>query len=107
MKLEKKLEILNELVEIINNSIVYDFNTAECKFSVDGASVRQIFSYEKGGTVEYSLLDDPNRRVLALILELQKLMCEDSGGKWNECTISLEKDGKAKTNFNDYNKISS
>jgi len=72
-----------------------------CRFELDEEciSLDEDFSYVKNGESVSVALSDPDWLSMDWVIELHKLMKSHTGGTWYAFTISIGKDGKAKTEF--------
>lgn len=99
--IDKQVEILNKLISMMMRSPETDYDTLTCRFelSIEDDSVSQEFTYMKNGKSVSALLDDPDWEAMNWVFRLHKEMKAHTGGEWTAFTLTLEEDGKAKTNF--------
>ena len=97
----KQIEILNKISNIMNSSVNFDCEGMLCRFESDmeDDSVSQEFYFIRDGKKISGLLNDPDWLLMDLVLDLQNEMLKHTGGKWVAFTLTIDKDGKAKANF--------
>lgn len=103
MTIEKQVEILNQIVQVMHNSAASNYEEMSCEFDYEvyegGWSVGAKFSFVRDAVMVSDFLDDPDDRVSDLVHQLHGLMKAHTGGDWTRCVLSVGRDGKAKTNF--------
>ncbi|MGZ0102154.1 hypothetical protein [Achromobacter sp. KK8] len=103
MSIEKQVEILNSLVQIMHESAKGAYEEIRCEFDHEvydeGWSVGSKYSFIRDGSFFSEYLDDPEDRVSSLVHELHELMKSHTGGDWKKFVLTLAVGGKANTKF--------
>jgi uncharacterized protein YkuJ len=99
MTIQKQMEILGKLAKVVHNSANSEYDSAVGEFEVDGESTNSVHYYYKYNEKVYTYQDDPNLVALYGVLELHALMKSHTGGGWTKLTLTLDKNGKATTEF--------
>ena len=105
--IEEQLLVVDQLYELILESVEAGFDTALCRFEYiteeDGSrSVDTALEYDLNGVKHSKHLKYKSAkedRPITLIPKLHRLMKEHTGGDWHAFTLSIEKNGQAKTMF--------
>ncbi|AXR06758.1 hypothetical protein D0Y50_10515 [Salinimonas sediminis] len=99
--MEKQIEILNKLANIMIESYNYKYHKLVCNFELDleDESVGQEFYSVYDGRRSNLLLDDPDWIVSDLIFDLQNEMYLHTGGRWNAFTLTILQNGESSTDF--------
>ncbi|EPG2129616.1 hypothetical protein KG346_003742, partial [Acinetobacter baumannii] len=98
--IEKQTDILNNLLNIMVNSIDGEYDSCSCLFEYDHDY--QDGSTSTGAELSY-ILNQENKSigirqmgvVDSLIRELHELMKNHTGGDWKEFILSLDENGRA------------
>lgn len=103
MSIDKQVEILNLLSQIMHNSALGQYEEVRCEFEHeiydDGWSVSSKYSIVRDGSLLSELLSDPEDRASELVHELHILMKSHTGGNWKKFLLSIDSCGKASTSF--------
>ena len=103
MSIEKQVELLNELVQVMHNCAAEGYEEMTCLFRInnpDGSwSIDTEFSFVRNGEDVSAFLRDPKNRMILNVRELHSLMKTQTGGSWNAFELSVGPGGKAKTRF--------
>lgn len=103
MTIEKQLEVLNGITQIMHDSSHGKYEEMRCEFDHEvyegGWSVGSKYSFVRNGLAVSELLDDPADRASDLVHQLHELMKSHPGGDWKSFTLAVDPSGKAKTNF--------
>lgn len=98
-------EVLSDIYKLIFLSAENGFDEAGCRFEYiqgdDGEnSVQSEFWYSISGEKKSAhLIYDRNLKPIKLVPKLSEIMLKHTGGKWVAFTLTIDKDGKAKANF--------
>lgn len=100
--MQKQLEILNRLANIISAEANKDYDsvTYEGKINVNEGWLDSGFSFIREGQ-EYSvaLSESGEDELFGLVFELHREMKAHTGGEWTAFTLTIGLDGKASTKF--------
>jgi len=103
MTIEKQVEILNQITQVMHDSAESIYQEMRCKFDYfvdDGDwSVDSEFSFVRNGDVQRAVLTDPTGGVYRNVHQLHELMKSHTGGDWKSFVLAVDPSGKAKTNF--------
>jgi hypothetical protein len=103
MTIEKQVEILNQITQVMHDSAESIYEEMRCKFDYfvdDGDwSVDSEFSFVRNGDVQRAVLADPTGGVYRHVHQLHELMKSHTGGDWKSFVLAVDPSGKAKTNF--------
>ncbi|WP_295857396.1 hypothetical protein [uncultured Xylophilus sp.] len=103
MTIEKQVEILNKITQVMHDSAESIYEEMRCKFCYfvdDGDwSVDSEFSFVLNGDVQRAVLADPTGSVYRYVHQLHELMKSHTGGDWKSFVLAVDPSGKAKTNF--------
>lgn len=103
MSIEKQVQLLNQLVQIMCDSVEGTceqmFSTFEYSESEGTFSVRSALSYVQNGKTTHALLADPSDHASDLVIELHAIMKSHTGGSWRSFELKLDDEGKATTKF--------
>ncbi|MDE3318645.1 hypothetical protein OKC46_05040 [Acinetobacter baumannii] len=103
--IETQTEILNQLLQVMHNSVDEPYDSMECKFDYykdpdDGSvSVGEKFSYQINGEVKSEYLVYDGLMVSNLVNKLHNIMTAHTGSNWKEFILSLDEKGRAHTKF--------
>ncbi|MEB6478667.1 hypothetical protein [Acinetobacter vivianii] len=103
--IQEQTEILNQLLQIMHNSISEEYDTLECVFDYykdpdDGSvSVGEKFSYRANGECKSEYLVYDGLVVSTLVNKLHGLMVDHTDSNWKEFILSLDENGRAHTKF--------
>ena len=103
MTIEKQVEILNQITQVMHDSAESIYEEMRCKFDyfIDEGdwSVDSEFSFVRNGEVHRTLLADATGEVYKNVHQLHELMKSHTGGDWKSFVLAVDPSGKAKTNF--------
>lgn len=100
LKMDKKLEILSEISQLLHEEADCGYDKLCCKFEVEGDSVVTEFEFMKNGKVTNRAISLENRfKNMGLILSLRKEMKDKTGGEWIQFTLKINEEGNANTYF--------
>ena len=103
MTIEKQVEILNQITQVMHDSAESIYEEMRCKFDyfIDEGdwSVDSEFSFVRNSEVHRTLLADATGEVYKNVHQLDELMKSHTGGDWKSFVLAVDPSGKAKTNF--------
>ena len=103
MKIERQLEILNEITQVMHDSAESKYQEMSCKFGyciVDNDwSVDSEFSFVRNGDLHRVPLKDMTGEVYRKVHQLHELMKAHTGGDWKSFVLAVDSTGKANTKF--------
>lgn len=103
MTIEKQVEILNMITQVMHDSAESNYEEMSCKFDYfldEGDwSINSKFSFVRNGEVHRALLADAAGEVFMKVHQLHELMKSHTGGDWKSFVLAVDPSGKAKTNF--------
>lgn len=103
MTIEKQVEILKQITQIMYDSAESSCDEMLCKFDYfmdDGDwSVASEFAFVRNTTSHRCLLNDPTGSIYGLVHQLHELMKAHTGGDWKSFVLTVDTSGKAKTKF--------
>ncbi|WP_143742210.1 hypothetical protein [Roseateles chitinivorans] len=103
MSIERQVELLNDLVQVMHNCANGDYEEMSCVFRYlnpeDSWSIDTEFSFVRNGEAISAFLRDPRNRMIHHVRELHALMKSHTGGDWKSFVLQVGPDGKAHTKF--------
>lgn len=103
MTVEKHVDILNHITQVMHDSAESSYEEMRCKFDhfVDEGdwSIDSEFSFVRNGEVHRTVLADATGQVYKKVHQLHELMKAHTGGDWKSFVLAVDPSGKAKTNF--------
>ncbi|WP_146176109.1 hypothetical protein [Chromobacterium haemolyticum] len=103
MSIERQIELLTELAQIVHESAEEPYSEAHCDFEYKCSEKDWVFgfsfSYAAQGVSKSKLLKNPQNQVPELVHELHEIMLHHTAGFWKQFVLSIDADGKAHTNF--------
>jgi hypothetical protein len=103
MTIEKQVEILNQITQVMHDIAESTYEEMRCEFDYfldEGDwSVNSKFSFIRDGEVHRPFLDDGTGEIYNKVHQLHELMKSHTGGDWKSFVLTVDPSGKAKTNF--------
>jgi hypothetical protein len=105
MTIIEQTEILNQLAGLVHDSVPLGYDRAWCVFDYDhgyedgSSSVGTTLWYDLNNVQCSVELVDPEVLTLDLVPKLHTMMKVQTGGDWYKFTLSIDKAGRATTNF--------
>lgn len=100
--MEKQIEILNQLTNIISDEANKDYDSVTYKgiINVEEGWLDSGFSFIRNGQkVSTALSEKGEDNIFALVFRLHQEMKTHTGGEWMAFTLTIAEDGKVKTHF--------
>jgi hypothetical protein len=96
-----QVDILGKLASLLMQSPKTDYESLSCRFevSIEDETVETSFSYTRDGKIISSFIDDPDFEIMDWVFSLHEAMMQHTGGNWTAFTLTIGKDGQAKTKF--------
>lgn len=103
MTIEKQVEVLNQITQVMHDSAESAYEEMCCRFSyfIDEGdwSVDSEFSFVQNGDLHHALLKDSTGGVYKLVHQLHELMKAHTGGSWKSFVLTVDAAGRAHTKF--------
>ncbi len=103
MTIEKQVEILNQITQVMHDSAAPSYEEMRCEFDYFVAegdwSIGSEFSFVRNGEVHRTVLDDATGDIHQKVYQLHELMKAHTGGDWKSFVLAVDRNGKATTNF--------
>jgi|JI7StandDraft_1071085.scaffolds.fasta_scaffold115913_3 hypothetical protein len=102
MNIFRQQEILDQLAAILHADAPQRYDTVSCRFQYEHEyeTISSQLSYVlRGKTHNARLSSGAATDNLILCEELRGLMAAHTGGEWDAFTLTLDRDGKAQTQF--------
>ncbi len=104
--IEEQILILDELYHIVKGSCPPEATSAQCTFKYyhdsndNSYGIKKTFSYNiKNENISTWLDEELSENVVDLVYKLHTIMKEHTGEDWNEFTLFIEENGKARNKF--------
>lgn len=103
MSIERQIELLNDLVQVMHHSANGDYEEMACVFRylnpAGSWSIDTEFSFVRNGESISAFLRDPRNRMIHHVRELHALMKSHTGDDWKSFVLRVGADGRANTKF--------